>query len=188
MLAWDGRQQQEKPKDQGRFYEVQVTSVHGLNHVFCRKDKMPLSPERDVAFVLFEDGAAPSLFLIPSLAWQKPDALLVDREYKGMRSKPEWGINLSRKNLPLLNASGFPAVRSDEHGYDRPIEGNVRRTRGGDRPDSCNETVAPPTECSPSGRPRASPSGASYSCSAGCGRHGRTKDMERRPLRSRRRW
>src|SRR5690606_37082347 len=48
-------------------------------------------------------------------------------------------------------SAGFPAVPSDEHGYG-PIERNVRRTRGGDRPDSCNETVAPATECSPSVR------------------------------------
>ena len=94
-------------KAQGPFYQVQVKSARGLNYVYCRKDKMPLSPERVVTLVLFEDGAEPSLFLIPSLAWEKPDALLVDREYEGMHSKPEWGINLSRKNLPLLNAYRF---------------------------------------------------------------------------------
>jgi hypothetical protein len=97
-------------KDGGRFYEVQVKSVRDLSYTYCTKDKMPLIPERIVALVLFEDGADPSLFLIPSLAWKKPDALLVDREYEGKRSKPEWGINLSRKNLPLLNSYRFSDI------------------------------------------------------------------------------
>ena len=44
---------------------------------------------------------------IPSVSWNKPNSLLVDRNYEGLKSKPEWGINLSKKNLELLEKFGF---------------------------------------------------------------------------------
>lgn len=31
-----------------------------------------------------------------------PNALPVDREYEGKKRKPEWGLNLSTKNILLL--------------------------------------------------------------------------------------
>jgi len=97
-------------KNRGLFYEVQVKSVRDLNYTYCRKDKMPLCPERIVALALFEDGAELKPFLIPSFEWRKPNALLVDRDYKGGRNKPEWGINLSQKSLALLDTYVFSNV------------------------------------------------------------------------------
>jgi hypothetical protein len=43
---------------------------------------------------LLEPGRRPQLYLIPSLDWQTPDAVLVDRNYEGAASAPEWGVNL----------------------------------------------------------------------------------------------
>jgi hypothetical protein len=51
--------------------------------------------------VLLEDQP-PDLYLIPATAWEAPNTLLVDRDYEGKQSKPEWGLNLSTKNFPLL--------------------------------------------------------------------------------------
>lgn len=94
-------------KDRGSFFEVQVKSVRNLGYVFCRKSEMQLVPERLVAVVVFTDGIEPSLYLIPSLAWKSPDDLLVNRDYVGKKSKPEWGINLSQRKLPLLEHYRF---------------------------------------------------------------------------------
>ena len=87
-----------------RYYEIQVKAVRNLDYVYIRKDKMVLSPQRLVCLLLFEDGTLPTCYVIPSQVWKAPNELFVDRNYDkpGQCSKPEWGLNLSKKNLPLL--------------------------------------------------------------------------------------
>lgn len=89
------------------FLEIQVKAVRGNNYVFMHKDKFPLCSDRLAAVVILMDNQPPELFLIPSLAWMTTDALLVSRDYEGKKSKPEWGINLSHKNRPLLAKFNF---------------------------------------------------------------------------------
>lgn len=88
----------------GEYYEIQVKAVRNLDYVYIRKDKMVLAPKRLVYLLLFSNGALPDCYVIPSQAWNNPNALLVERNYDkpGQKSDPEWGINLSRRNLPLL--------------------------------------------------------------------------------------
>jgi hypothetical protein len=52
--------------------------------------------------LLFEDDKLPETYLIPAIAWKTPSSLLCDKDYEGLKSKPEYGLNLSKKNLPLL--------------------------------------------------------------------------------------
>ena len=42
--------------------------------------------------------------MIPAVAWKHPNAALPDYEYDDpkLKSKPEWGIQLAEKNLPLI--------------------------------------------------------------------------------------
>ena len=84
--------------------DFQVKAVRNLDYVYIRKDKMVLSPSRLVYLLLFSNGALPDCYVIPSQTWKDPNALFVDRNYDkpGQKSAPEWGINLSKKNLPLL--------------------------------------------------------------------------------------
>ena len=65
---------------------------------------MPLSQNRLFCYLRFSDGAPPEVYLIPATVWLKPDEVFVSRDYGGAHqtSKPEWGINVSRKNLPRL--------------------------------------------------------------------------------------
>lgn len=84
------------------FYDVQVKSVRRLNYVFMRKSKFEPRPNMLLALVLFDDGQEPDAYLIPSIEWLRPSGLLVDRDYPKGKSSPEWGINLSRTNLSLL--------------------------------------------------------------------------------------
>ncbi len=89
------------------YRDVQVKSVRRLNYVFIRKDKLVLRENLLVALALFENGKLPNLYLIPATKWQTPNALLVDRNYEGLKSNPEWGLNLSHKNLGLLEEYKF---------------------------------------------------------------------------------
>jgi hypothetical protein len=94
------------------YRDVQVKSVGRLNYVFIGKDKLTLRENPLVAVALFENGELPNLYLIPATKWQQHDALFVDRDYEGLKSKPEWGLNLSRRNLKLL----------EQYKFDRTIE------------------------------------------------------------------
>jgi hypothetical protein len=94
----------------GSFYEVQVKSVRGLKYIFLEKEKFPLRPDRMAAIVILPQDQPPELYLIPAPAWESPNALLASKDYEGKQSKPEWGLNLSKKNLPLLNKYRFDGI------------------------------------------------------------------------------
>lgn len=94
-------------RDSDRYYDVQVKSSRKLNYIFFPKGKFDLRDNLLAAVVLFIASEAPQLYLIPSTAWCEPNALFVSRDYEGKKSKPEWGLNLSRKNLPLLARFSF---------------------------------------------------------------------------------
>jgi hypothetical protein len=48
-----------------------------------------------------------SYYLVELLAWKTTDALLVSHDYEGKKSDPEWGLNISNKNMPLLERFTF---------------------------------------------------------------------------------
>ena len=97
-------------KGEDQYYEVQVKAGRNLNYIFFRKDKFGLRDNLVAVAVLFLQGEAPQMCLIPSTAWREPDALRVSRDYENGKSKPEWGLNLSKKNLPLLAKFAFEAM------------------------------------------------------------------------------
>ena len=91
-----------------KFYEVQVKSVRDkTNYIYLTKEKLKNSHNILVAVVLFNENQSPKMFLIPIAEWDKPNSLLVDHEYENKKSKPEYGINISKKNMELLNKYPF---------------------------------------------------------------------------------
>lgn len=68
---------------------------------FRRKDRLRLERDQYVVRVHVEAGTA-ALYLIPTLAWESPDGLLVSRDFVGRNSPPEWGINTPNGRLPKL--------------------------------------------------------------------------------------
>src|SRR5262249_47901502 len=94
----------------GGFFEVQVKSVRQSSYVFMQKAKFPISSYRLLALVLLDEDQPPDLYLIPATAWLTPNALLVSRDYEGLKSKPEWGVQLSGRTRPLLDAYRFDAA------------------------------------------------------------------------------
>lgn len=90
-----------------RYWDVQVKSACKLNYVFMRKEVFPLRPNLLLALTLFEDGRDPDQYLIPATRWTQPGELFVERDYEGKISKPEFGLNLSRKRLHELDPFRF---------------------------------------------------------------------------------
>jgi hypothetical protein len=90
-------------KGESQYFDIQVKSVRGLNYIFLQKNKFILRWNLYAAIVIFVESEMPHLFLIPSNDWEQPNNLLVSRDYEGLKSSPEWGLNLSHKNNELLN-------------------------------------------------------------------------------------
>lgn len=94
----------------GRYLSLQVKSLRGAGYVFMRKAHFSLSPDLYLALAILTDGEPPELFLIPSTAWAEENQLFRDRNYEGKKSAPEWGLNVSQKNMELLRAYSFERV------------------------------------------------------------------------------
>lgn len=84
------------------FVEIQVKSLRSYGYVFMRKDKFILDKRMYLALGLLSDGKPPELYLIPSVVWENPNMVFVSRDYENRKSKPEWGLNISKKNMSLL--------------------------------------------------------------------------------------
>ena len=99
-------------RESGPFIEVQVKSLRSMGYVFMQKTKFPLRPHTYLALCLFADGQEPKVFLIPSVAWLTPNAIFVDRKYdaQGQTSKPEWGLNVSKRNMAALSPYSFEST------------------------------------------------------------------------------
>ena len=89
------------------YYDIQVKSCRNLTYIFFPKDKFILRPNLFAAVVLFEDNKPADLYLIPSEVWRTASVLFVGRDYEDKKSKPEWGLNLSYKNLSELQNYQF---------------------------------------------------------------------------------
>jgi hypothetical protein len=97
-------------KDRNHYYDIQVKSSRNLTYIFYPKSKFEPCENLYAAVALFTDGKPPELFLIPSTVWLETNALFVDRDYEGRKSPPEFGLNPSFKNLPLLEPYVFEKI------------------------------------------------------------------------------
>ena len=88
----------------GKFYEVQVKSILKAKYVFIQQDKIVLDDKHLVCLLCFKDGELPDIYIVPATAWLSPNDALVVRNYSkpGQKSKPEYGINITKKAQPLL--------------------------------------------------------------------------------------
>jgi hypothetical protein len=92
----------------GPYYDVQVKSAREYNYIFFHKHKFQPNHTLIAAVVLFQHHQPPSLYVIPSTQWvDAPSKLLADHEYEGKKSLPEWGVNLSKANMPILEKYSF---------------------------------------------------------------------------------
>lgn len=93
-----------KDKDTGIFYEVQVKSLYKSNYSYIDKKKLVLDDRHLVCVLHFICHQLPRVYVLPAAAWKHPNAALPDYEYDDpkLKSKPEWGVRLAEKNLPLI--------------------------------------------------------------------------------------
>jgi len=86
------------------FVEVQAKCLRNYGYVFMVKSHFKPKQGVYVALGLLFDGREPLSYLIPSTVWLQPNGVFVDRDYSepGLKSKPEWGINVSQRSLREL--------------------------------------------------------------------------------------
>ena len=87
------------------FLKFQVKTVRaGTNYVYMKKETFdPSDPTLYLLLVLLADGEYPVLYLLPASAWNDGGGAFVFHDYEGRKSDPEYGLNLSKKNLPQLD-------------------------------------------------------------------------------------
>lgn len=87
------------------FLKFQVKSVRNkTKYVFMQEKYFDISDRNLYLFlILLNDGEHPLCYVFPATAWNNDDSgALVYHAYEGKKSKPEYGLNLSAKNMPLL--------------------------------------------------------------------------------------
>ena len=94
--------------DNNKHIDIQVKTIRtNTGYVYVSKEtwKNELRDNLYLALVLLDNHKMPTIYFIHSNAWLSPNELLKDRNYEkeGQKSKPEWGVNVSQKNMGLLH-------------------------------------------------------------------------------------
>lgn len=100
-------------KKDGMEYEIKVSTRNNLEYVFFQKEKMPIRDNIFVMLVLLkEEGRKSNSYLIPSTVWRNPNGVFKNANYdeRGLKTKPEWGINISERNLSEIEQYRFNKI------------------------------------------------------------------------------
>ena len=94
--------------DNDKHIDLQVKTIRDKSgYVFVTKEtwKNELRDNLYLALILLKNNEMPSVYFIPSTVWKTTTALFTDKNYdkEGQKSKPEWGINVSKKNMEELS-------------------------------------------------------------------------------------
>ena len=85
------------------YFDIQIKSIRNKSYVYMQKRFFEPSQNLLLALVIFVNNKDPLFLLIPSLDWKtKKYPFLVDRDFIGKKSQPEFGINISRESLEVL--------------------------------------------------------------------------------------
>jgi hypothetical protein len=90
-----------------RYWDVQVKSIRKGGYIFFPKRNFSIRENLLASIALFQDGHEPDLYLIPATRWSEPNTIFVDHDYEGLKSKPEYGINISAKGKKALEPFRF---------------------------------------------------------------------------------
>lgn len=97
-------------KKDNQYFDIQVKSVRNNNYIFLQKEKFKIRENLIAAVILFNQLSPPELYLIPSIEWENPNGLLISRDYIDKKSKPEWGLSITKKNKILLEKYSFSKI------------------------------------------------------------------------------
>jgi hypothetical protein len=92
-----------------RYLDVQVKTVRTVKptYVFMRKKDFTIESNRYLALVLLREGEEPTMYMVPSSAWDDPQPPFSSRDYEGLKSEPEYGLMISKKTLNSLEPFRF---------------------------------------------------------------------------------
>ena len=99
--------------DANKYFDIQVKTIRAYGYVYAEKTKFQSSSNLYMAAVLLIQNRKPQVFLIPRARWDSPDSVFVSNDYPTGKSKPDWGINISKKNLPSLVEFAIDRVACD---------------------------------------------------------------------------
>ncbi|MDP4027002.1 hypothetical protein Q8W71_30905 [Methylobacterium sp. NEAU 140] len=85
------------------YKSIQVKSIRGYQYVFMRKKYFTPRADLGLCLIVFLPSKF-EIYDIPSTRWLSPCGVFCDRNYEGGKSAPEYGVNVSRKNLETLSA------------------------------------------------------------------------------------
>lgn len=88
------------------FLKFQVKTIrNSTGYVFMRKEVFDVSDKTlYLLLIRLTDGEHPEMYVIPAYAWNdKSKTALVYHGYEGKKSDSEYGVNVSKKNLPQLD-------------------------------------------------------------------------------------
>ncbi len=95
--------------DENSYYDVQVKTIRLTKDRYFYETKEKWGEEIRqhllIAFVILLANKEPTLLLIPGKQWKEESLLnkiFSNRDYNGLKSKPEWGLNFTSKNLEYL--------------------------------------------------------------------------------------
>lgn len=98
-------------KGKERYYAVQVKSIQeDTGYVYMKERYFDIEDDSLYLCVLiFGQDRLPDLYLIPAYEWKEGNELLKYHKYDkpGQKSEPEYGINISKKNMTLLEKYEF---------------------------------------------------------------------------------
>jgi len=84
------------------FLKFQVKTVRdGTDYVFMKKKNFDVT-DKSLYLILIRlvDAEHPAVYIIPAYEWIGSEKLMfVSHDYDGKKSEPEYGLNLSKKNL-----------------------------------------------------------------------------------------
>lgn len=95
------------------FYEINISTnkyilkcrTYNKNYTFVSKSEISnLADNIMTALVEWSNNKPTNVYLIPMIEWKNPqNTILKDKDYNGLQSQPEWGIDINQTNKEELN-------------------------------------------------------------------------------------
>jgi hypothetical protein len=84
-------------------FEIYVSGASGWGYPFWTERRLQPGPARFATIVRFPGGSIEhEVYLIPTLDWVNPEPPLVNPQYEGLKSEPEYGVRLTAANYDDL--------------------------------------------------------------------------------------
>lgn len=93
-------------KTKDKYYKFKVKSIRkpSTGYIKIKKKDVDIDDESlFISTILFYDTGISDIFLIPAADLENDNDLFRNRDYHNLKSTPEWGLNVTEKNMDILN-------------------------------------------------------------------------------------